>query len=113
MVLHNRRDDGFECEEVLDFGVRNAEEGQLQQEIQDKTNHSGGADALRYGDVVLDVGEGGPNGCEQDCHALAASCCLHAADCQLFHERVRVDGSVYPSHTMARTHRDSTTKYDK
>ena len=63
----------LESKEVLDLGVRDAQEGQLKQEIEQKADHSCSSNALILGNVIGDVFEARPDGCEQHGHALAAS----------------------------------------
>jgi hypothetical protein len=66
-------------EEVLDLGVRYAQEGKLEQEVEQKAAHSGSGDALAGGDVIGDVSKAWPDGCEQHDHALTSSRGLDAA----------------------------------
>ena len=57
--------------------VGDAEEGKLQQEVKHKATHACRGNALALWDVIGDVGEAGPDGSEQDSHALAACRGLH------------------------------------
>lgn len=68
-----RGNDGFESKEVLHLCVRNAEERQLQQEVQEKRDEARGRQALAFGYVVWDVLETGPDSCEKNSHALSTS----------------------------------------
>jgi hypothetical protein len=54
------------------LGIRDAEEGKLEQKVEQEADHPRRGDALAGGDVVGDVGKAGPDGREQDGHALAA-----------------------------------------
>ncbi len=58
------------------LGVRYAEEGDLKHEVEHKATHSCRGDALASGYSIGDVGKAWPDGCEQDGHALTASCGL-------------------------------------
>jgi hypothetical protein len=69
--------DTLEGEEVLDLGVRNAQEGQLEQEVEHEAAHACGRDAFVFGNVIGDVCKAGPDGCEQDGHALTSGGGLH------------------------------------
>lgn len=69
---HDWCNDTLESEEVLHFGVWDAQEGQLEQEIEQETDHFVGLDAFVQWDVVGDLREAGPDGCEKDSHALSA-----------------------------------------
>lgn len=50
----------------------------MEQEVQQEADHSSGCDALVQADVVGNVGKAGPDGCEQDDHALSACGSLDA-----------------------------------
>lgn len=69
--------DGLEGEEVLDLGVRNAQERQLEQKVEEKADHASGRNALVEGNMVGNVGVAWPNSREQDSHALSSSRCLY------------------------------------
>ena len=73
------RDHTLEGEEVLDFGVRNAEEGKLKQEVEHKATHSGGGNALAGWYVVGDVLKAWPYSRKQDRHTLTARGGLYTA----------------------------------
>ncbi len=86
----------LESEEILDLGgvsqvheppggglaagsylsIRYAEEGDLKHEVEHKATHSCRGDALASGYSIGDVRKAWPDGCEQDGHALTASCGL-------------------------------------
>lgn len=55
------------------LGVGDAQEWQLEQEIDEKANHSSRRNTLVFGDMIGDILITGPNGCKQDGHALSAS----------------------------------------
>jgi hypothetical protein len=75
---NDRCNDTLEGEEVLDLGVRNAQEWKLKEEVQHKATHSCRCNALTLGYVIWNIGEAWPDGCEQNRHALTASCGLDA-----------------------------------
>ena len=83
ITKNGQEDDGcndtLESEEVLNLGVRDAEEGKLEQEVEHKATHSSGSDTFTFGNVIGDVSKAWPDSCEQDCHALTASCGLNTA----------------------------------
>ena len=66
-----RAEQGLIAESYL--RVRNAQERKLEQEIEQKSNHSSCRDTLAGGYSVVDVGKARPDGCEQDGHALPTS----------------------------------------
>ena len=78
----DRRNNTLQGEEILNLGVRDAQEWNLEQEVQEETNHAAGSDALTDGDVVGNVGKAGPDGCEQNSHALAPRCRLDTVHSQ-------------------------------
>lgn len=59
---NNRCNNRLQSEEVLDFGVRNAEERQLKQEVQQKSYHSLGVNTLIVRYVIRDVLVARPDG---------------------------------------------------
>jgi hypothetical protein len=61
------------------LGVRDAEEGKLKQEVENKATHSTRGDALVEGNVIGNVSKAWPDGCEQNGHALTASGSLDTA----------------------------------
>lgn len=65
--------DRLESEEVLDLGIRNAQEGKLEQKVKQEAKHSLGVDALISGYGIWDVLVAWPDGCKQDSHTLTAS----------------------------------------
>jgi hypothetical protein len=107
---NNWCDNTLEGEEVLNLGVRNAEEGELKQEVEDKSTHSCCGDALAFGNVIGDVGKAWPDGCEQDGHALTSSRGLDTTTSLGSASIQSLGGQTNPSQTMARTQRDRTTK---
>lgn len=97
----DRCNDGLEAEKILDLGkvskahkpfpatvgvwlrrkylgVRDAQERKLEKKIKQKCNHSGCCDALVFGNMVCNVCEAGPDGSEQQLHALATCSGLDA-----------------------------------
>ncbi len=46
------------------LSVRDAEEGNLKQEVEEKANHPSRGDAFAVGYVIGDVGKAWPDGCE-------------------------------------------------
>lgn len=75
---NNRRNHTLKRKEILHLRVRNAQERQLQEEVQQEPDHPVRRDALVFGDVVRDAPKGGPYCGEEDGHALSAGCGLHA-----------------------------------
>ena len=61
---YDRCNDTLESEEVLDLGIGDAQEGKLEQEVEQETNHSRRSDALVFGYVIGNVSEARPDGCE-------------------------------------------------
>lgn len=55
------------------LGVRDTQEGNLKQEVEQKANHSSCGDTLTVWYFVGDVGKAWPDGSEQYGHALTAS----------------------------------------
>ena len=92
------------------LSIRDAQERKLEQKIQEESNHSARRNTLIFGYVVGNVGVARPDGCEQDGHTLAASRGLYTAYSESSEVMKKVDEQTYPSHTMARTQRDTTTK---
>lgn len=89
---YNRSNDTLESEEILNLNDRektagkvfrsylcvwDAQEWQLQEEVQQESNHSTGLDTFVIGDVVGDVCKAWPDGCEQNFHALSSGCGLN------------------------------------
>lgn len=104
-VEHQKQADSY-------LSVRNAQEGYLKQEVEHETTHSCRGDALAFRNMVWNIGKTWPNGCKQYGHTLTTSCGLDALYGQSS-EASRDNGlvrSTYPSQTIARTHRDKTTK---
>ena len=64
------------------FGIRDTQEGQLKQKVQQEPHHSRCGNSLVLRDVVGDPGKTWPDGCEQDGHALTASHCLNTGECK-------------------------------
>lgn len=73
---HYRCNDTLKCEEILDFGVGDAQEGQLEEEVKYESAHSSRGDSFAFGNVIWDVGEARPDCGEQNSHALSARCGL-------------------------------------
>ena len=74
---HNRRNKALESEEILHLCVRNTQKRKLQQEIQQEGDHACTGNTLVRSDIVRDILEAGPDGCEEHFHALAACSRLH------------------------------------
>ena len=55
------------------LGVRNAQEGNLEEEVEHKATHSSCGDTFAQRYVVRDIGKAWPDSCEQDDHALTTS----------------------------------------
>lgn len=62
------------------LGVWDTQEWQLEQEIEQESNHAGRSYALIIRDHVWDVLEAWPDGAQKDFHALAASGSLNTTD---------------------------------
>ena len=56
--------------------VWDAQKWQLDQEIDEKANHSSRGDTLVFRNMIGDISITRPDGSEQDCHTLTASRCL-------------------------------------
>ena len=71
----SKEDDGcndrLESKEVLNLGVRNAEEGKLEQKVKQESTHSLGVDTLTGSDMVGNGCIAWPDGSQQDLHTLA------------------------------------------
>lgn len=76
---NNWRNDGLESEEILDLCVGNAQEGQLEQEVEEECHESGSRKALALGHMVGNSGETWPNCLEQNGYTLSAGDRLNTA----------------------------------
>jgi hypothetical protein len=69
----NRGDDRLEGEEILDFGVWNAEERYLQKKVEQEPDHARSRDTLVFRDGVVNSCEAWPRRRQQYGHALPTS----------------------------------------
>lgn len=78
----SQEDDGcdhtLECEEVLNLCVWDTEEWNLQQEIQQETDHPSSSDTFIQWNVIRNVRKAWPDRCEKNGHTLAAGGCLNS-----------------------------------
>lgn len=76
----NRRNNRLEAKKVLHLMIGDAQEGDLQEEVDEEADHAFCVDTLRFeADVVGDVCVVRGHGGEEDDHALSACCSLDTA----------------------------------